>query len=249
MNIPEKEIENFITTSIMPLEGWINPDAAHVICLALNHQYTLGDSGGILEFGVWKGKLLSLLCKFRTDAEPVTGVDAFIGLTEAQAIHRTQEIRKNIELVYGSSEFVQIFKGRSTDYYRSPEITMRKVISIDGGNDFSSRVGDLEYSSKFLTKDGIIIMNGVFNRFNPDSSQALFHFLESEHGRDLCVVADCNNKTILCRRGAHSSYYDFFRLRISRRNCPLFVRTAEKLDSFGTHYTPRIEGIPIIPFA
>lgn len=249
MNLPENEIESFIATSIMPLEGWINPDAAHVICLALNHQYSLGDFGGILEFGVWKGKLLSLLCKFRADGESVTGVDAFVGLTDAQAIHRTQEIRRNIESVCGSSEFVDIFRGRSTGYYQSPKIVMRKVISIDGGNDFLSRVGDLEYSSRFLTKYGIIIMNGVFNRFNPDSSQALFHFLASESGRDFCVVADCNNKTILCRRGAHSSYYDFFQLRISRRDLPLFVRTAEKLDSFGTHYSPRIEGIPIIPFA
>lgn len=249
MTIPEQEIESFIENSIMPLEGWINPDAAHVICLALNHQHALGEFGGVLEFGVWKGKLLSLLCKFRTDAELVTGVDAFVGLTEAQAIHRAQEIRKNVESVCGSAEFLKIFRGRSTDYHQLQDAVLRKVISIDGGNDLQSRVSDLNYSSNILTDYGIIIINGVFNRFNPDSSQALFHFLESGPGRDFCVVADCNNKTILCRRAAHSSYYDFFRLRISRRDRPLFVRTAEKLDSFGTHYTPRIQGLPIIPFA
>lgn len=245
----EDSAERFIRASILPIDGWINPDAAFVIALCLQYQVELGETGDIIEIGVWQGKLLSLLYKYINSDERAYGVDCFAGLSPEQAQNRSRVVSENVASSCGDASRLQMIAMRSDQVSLDHFVNKFKVVSIDGGNDFESRFFDLRRCSRNLSSNGFIILNGVFNRFNPDSTEALFAFLHSPEGADFSVVADCNNKTIIVRKIAHAGFYNFLKQRIDSKSRPLYVRTSEKLESFGTYYRPHIARLPIIPFA
>ena len=249
ISVLEESTERFIRDSILPIEGWINPDAAFVIALCLQYQLEVGETGDIIEIGVWQGKLLSLLYKYINRDEKAYGVDCFVGLSLEQAHHRSGVVSKNIASACGDASRLHMIAMRSDQVSPGYFVNKFKVASIDGGNDFASRSFDLRLCARNLSTNGFIILNGVFNRFNPDSTEALFAFLHSPEGADFSVVADCNNKTIIVRKVAHAGFYNFLRQRIDSKSRALYARTSDKLEGFGTYYRPHIASFPIIPFA
>lgn len=204
---------------IKDVEGWLNDMDADFTERLLRHLLNIGQVGAVAEFGVHKGKYLSLIhgasAEWRTST---LGVDALVdgkGNTLRDDFKQSaiDDILRSLALT-SNTERVLIHQANTltlttqsvADLAQSPIA----FISIDGGHDAETVYHDLSIAAPNLSKGGIISLDDVFNIKVPGVVEGVCRFL-MKNSESYGVFAICGNKTFVTQRDHHSAWLQFCR--------------------------------------
>lgn len=228
--------------------GWLSPEAA-----LLMQRIAAADPGpGVLEFGVFKGKLLALAAALFEG--PVVGVDAmWNGLNNPLTGHDLETVKDlvlaniagvsngvNAELVISDTTSLGCadLARYSPDGYG--------FISVDAGHDADPVFHDMSLAASLLRPGGVIFADDVFNSACPGVAEGFFRFM-AQDGR-LKVFATGYNKTLLTDAASHALWLGrAYEWSDGAEHC--FERTRGQLAAnVSALWKPSVAGSEIVPF-
>ena len=155
------------------MDGWINRESAAIMSMFMEYQTSNGISGNALEIGIWEGKSAALIAA-HLDAisEAMILIDPFINKYRDKIIENFRAAGANT--TEGTAIFEQAY---SEDVLRDPANLERygrcRLVHIDGGHSGSSVYNDLEIANLVLLRNGLVIVDDVFNPAYPSHRGSL----------------------------------------------------------------------------
>jgi hypothetical protein len=239
------------------IEGWLDVSTATVTAELLNFQAAKNIKGSLLEFGVHKGRYLSLIYGFHDSEERVVGVDAFferlgVPLLPQWRDHAMGVIKANVEKIWGEVSSLDLLAGLTSQipFEKLKEYAPDgyRFISIDAGHDAESVLGDLLICSRLLSVDGIIAVDDLFNPLVPGVSEGFFQWaLDAGGSASHSAIAFCGNKAFVSKEASHDLYYKFFSDLILGEKYE-FMKGARTIHNrnVANNYSPTFFGRPYI---
>jgi len=231
------------------IEGWMLPDAADLMKRIASHDV----SPGVLELGVFKGKLLAVAAALF--AGPVVGVDAmWNGLNNPLESADIEDVKKlirnnvaklapgvNIEIVVSDTTLL-------TPNDISPlSANGFGFISVDAGHDPDPVVHDLGLATELLAPGGVIFLDDGFNSACPGVGEGMFRFLSED--RRLKAFATGYNKTLFTDSESHSLWLSRAYEWVRSGEEPMFERTRAQISAnIAARWAPTLCGSEIVPF-
>ena len=141
--------------------------------------------------------------------EKVLAIDPILALKATSNRVPSERARfiQRFENRFGNSEFLEIIS-QGSETVSAEEIKSIvgpvRLFSVDGNHATEFVLHDLQIAAQSLTRDGIIIVDDVFNIFNPGVQTAFHRFLTSS--RDVVAFLIGTNKVYLCHRNRAEFY-------------------------------------------
>lgn len=155
--------------------------------------------GGLVEFGVFKGRSAFLLHAFRQPSETLYLVDTKL----------TQETRER----FGSDPASKLFEMDSKVFYaeRSGGEGIRgkcRLVHVDGSHTFDNVSGDMLAGEGLLMENGLVILDDFQNPNYPQVQAAFFNYLIERKSalRPFLIGA---NKCFICFEKAHPFWLQY----------------------------------------
>lgn len=184
------------------IPGWMAPEAAQLMEFIAKYD----DGSGVLEFGVYKAKLLALAATLFSG--PTVGVDAmWNGLNNPLTGHDLQsainEVTTNVRNLSGRE--IELIVSDTTRL-KASDIAPHApsgffFISVDAGHDPDPVFHDLDLAASLLKRGGVIFLDDGFNSACPGVGEGMFRFLFSD--KRLKPFATGYNKTLLTDAASH----------------------------------------------
>lgn len=276
MNQPDRLIDpdgdlyhQHVKPALDRIEGWLAEPAAQFTAWLMAQQNLNAIEGGVVEFGVYRGRYLALLyvCGLAM-SRPVVGVDIFAGVESrrnAKAISilkdvlraTAQECQARTKTSQADIDADQLFiLAADTLKLSAGEVTRllgpagAAFISVDGGHEAEHLFNDIGLSAELLAPGGIIAVDDAFNHSTPGAIEGTCRWFDTaNHGR-LSAFAHCYNKLFLCRSDDHNKWLVQAKRYVnSHAHLDFGQRTLLRMkenDSIG--FTPRFFGIELVPF-
>jgi hypothetical protein len=161
--------------------------------------------GNILEIGVFRGLSFIPLRTLLKNDECIVAIDLF----DTYFNHELSKdmFIKNVIKVFDNLDNTIIITENSTNL--SPN-SLRinhyqyRIISVDGGHDYSTVINDLNLSMNILNDEGIIIVDDYNNTNWPEVKSGTDKFLEDNRHMGGFSLYDCNK--FLIGHKAHKTY-------------------------------------------
>jgi hypothetical protein len=161
------------------------------------NAYTEANSIKILEIGVWKGAWSESVLRNSVHSELV-GIDPYPGgefpLNAKKSMLMAMQDLTNLDRFKLQESYV----GLCQQFH---------LVHIDGKHTESNVSNDLDYVSRNLFKDGIIIVDDYRHDYFPGVASAMYKFL-SKGDYTLFLVTE--GKAYICHQRYHSFYYEYF---------------------------------------
>lgn len=217
----KSEVKNFITENknlpinkefileqrkFKMLDGWFSGISRAIFDSILSFQDKNGLLGNCFEIGVWKGKSAIEIAKFLRENEKLLLIDPLLD-------NNKDEIFASLKEITGKDKsYLQIYPGYSEEfeYYSEAKQYLKKTrfIHIDGCHVGENVFNDLVLAEKFLSKDGVIVIDDFFNDEYPQITEATYKYLfKNEYSLRIFLVGA--NKAYLCRPNSYAFYYNF----------------------------------------
>ena len=217
----KSEVKNFITENknlpinkefileqrkFKMLDGWFSGISRAIFDSILSFQDKNGLLGNCFEIGVWKGKSAIEIAKFLRENEKLLLIDPLLD-------NNKDEIFASLKEITGKDKsYLQIYPGYSEDfeYYSEAKQYLKKTrfIHIDGCHVGENVFNDLILAEKFLSKNGVIVIDDFFNDEYPQITEATYKYLfKNEYSLRIFLVGA--NKAYLCRPNSYAFYYNF----------------------------------------
>jgi hypothetical protein len=205
----------FIEDKLPGVTGWLIPSAAYFTAYLMGFQDQKKIEGPALEFGVYHGKYLCLMmhCALKQGSY-VGGCDTFeLCHPEYAWVHA--------ETFFGSREKMILWKGSTRNYSAKVMSSMihvpPRIISVDGDHTAEGSLYDMQLAQKVIAKNGIMVLDDVYNPMAIGVSEGAFRYLLSGDCEFIPFAHICN-KTFLCRREQHGLYFSAGRQFVE--DCP-----------------------------
>lgn len=251
------------------IEGWLAEPAAHYTVWLMARQNLDAIAGGIVEFGVYRGRYLALLylCG-QAMKRPVIGVDLFAGLGSEhnagaiaavkEVLHTTAQkarVRANIKQAAGDTEQLHILAADTLQLKAADLMPLlgpsgAAYISVDGGHEAVHLMNDIGLSAELLAPGGIVAVDDAFNFSTPGAIEGTCRWFDTQNRDRLAAFAQCYNKLFLCRTEDHGKWLEQTRHYVeTHKHLDFGQRTVQRMkenDAIG--FTPRFFGREIVPF-
>lgn len=240
------------------IPGWLSPTAIDFTARVFAKLDELNAREPILEFGVFKGRYLSLLYYLgKHRGAQVVGVDGmFVGvkilLEERWIPSAIAEIENAVRLLSGEIDRLEIICADTADI--TPERLTNRLfsfISIDAGHEATDVLKDFSTAQLLLSDTGVIAADDVFNGMVPGVAEGAARFFLLENGGgDLAPFAYCANKLFLCRRKHHEMYLAWAREQLLDDRAKYLKNSREhNQNNDNLSFYPELFGFKIIPFS
>lgn len=196
-----------------PVEGWFFPVDAQLFAFIDHVQQERSLTGNLYEIGVHHGKTALLLARFLRPGERLGVCDVF-GNQDLN-LDRSGEGSLRLFLrnvgTYTSLDpsAVAVHPKRSDALTEVETTTGCRIFHIDGGHLPKDVKNDLQVAIRALHRDGVVIVDDVFNSSWPGVAEGFFEFLRSDH-TELVPLLIGGNKVFLCRPGSLGMYEEAF---------------------------------------
>jgi hypothetical protein len=188
-----------IHQSAGPIEGMLSDFSMAAMDSILQHQEDNRVGGHLLEFGVYRGRSLSVLAHHVKPGERLIGVD----VAEYIDRERITAIAPNLEFCLSSSE---TFKGQFRGY--SELKRKARVVHVDSSHFFSTTIAELEMCEELLADRGIAILDDFTNLDYSQILAATYKYLYTRR-TNLTVFLVTTEKAYLCRKQDFNFYGQF----------------------------------------
>ena len=197
-----------IESIVQKVEGWLWHDAAVFTADLFAFQRTLPEfdpSLGVLEFGTYKGKYLSLFYLLTGETKaPVYGIDIF-------ELAQENDVRNAVISLFGNDNRLHLTKANTREV--SPDRLKSLLggkalnfISVDAEHSCEGVLNDLRLSEAFLSPTGIIAVDDFTNVHCPGVTEGAIRFLIESN--EIKPFASVCNKLFLCRKEMADLYYE-----------------------------------------
>jgi len=242
----------FVQTRVGPIPGWMYPEAALFTAALARAQRALGVTGPTLELGVFQGKYLAVLYRLSDPAEPVVGVDLFVGAADKEAA--AGAVRANIATACGDASRLRIVVADSLELTgeklaRGAGARDYRFISVDAGHTRELVLRDLETATPLLRPGGIMALDDAFNFCTPGVIEGIAEFFLRRKPA-LAPFAHCYNKLFVTTPECHARYLDAARSFVEEMDgLPTCARTrAQCEENRSCGFSPTLFGYEIVPF-
>lgn len=187
----------FLKVIVQPIPGWLEDYAALRTMDLLAWQNLSGNSGPLLEIGVFAGKYLSILLRY-SGRHPVVGIDTFQYVDQETVLGHLNRVPGNPTLIkspstsMSSQEILDLLGG-------SP-----RFISVDGSHEMPDVVWDLGLSDKLLSDWGVVAVDDFLNPMTLGVNEGVNRFFSTP--RNLAPFFYTANKLFLCRPHRFEDY-------------------------------------------
>jgi hypothetical protein len=226
---------------IQSIPGWLVPQQLIVQDAFLTLQRKAGLTGNLVEIGVWKGRLASLMALHRTSNEQILLIDPAINnQIVTEAFNTVGAEVKNTHVLPLLSQRLPTVKG-----WENLAASVR-YFHIDGEHSRQAVIRDLELADFTLHDDGLVIVDDFFNNTYPQVSQAVFEYQAANSGR-LILLVHGFNKAILCRPKAYANYQTWMMQNLAQilrtqGHDAILAKTSSILDT--SCYTIQLNNVP-----
>jgi hypothetical protein len=180
------------------IEGFMSGFSMQAMDAVLSHQESLGQSGHLLEFGVWKGRSASLIS---AHARP----DERLILADVSQLLTPETLAK----FYRQPEFIQT---NTEDFRRACDLRPLKravrFLHIDSGHEYRTTLAEMKLADDLLAEGGIACLDDFTNLNYSQILAAAFKYLYTTK-TDLCFFMVTDDKGYLCRRPWYERYGRF----------------------------------------
>lgn len=253
-------LESTVWEKVNALEGWLNYSAAHFTWMLMKHQRHLPVTGPVVEFGVFKGKYLSLLTEASASTgEKVFGYDGFFSAYNVEILPGDiEQVRQmmvgNVASVVGDVSRLTVVRSNTLKLDASSLLEQIggqvSFASIDAGHEAHEVAHDLEVISDVLAPGGIIAADDVFNYVCPGVMEGTCRFLDSLDEPKIAPFAAVGNKVFFTTPDHHAHYFDVTKRFVASTDEPYLVATFETMRSNTENgYFPKFFGYEIVPFS
>lgn len=263
------QYQNHVRPALERIEGWLAEPAAQFTAWLMARQNADAIEGGIIEFGVYRGRYLALLylCG-RAMKRPVVGVDLFSGVGSEHnpytvaalknMLHTTAEkarIRSNVGQVSSDTDQLHILAADTLELKASDVAALlgptgAVFISVDGGHEAVHLVNDIGLAAELLAPGGIVAVDDAFNHSTPGAIEGTCRWFATRNEGRLAPFAHCYNKLFLCRTEDHGTWLGHARDYVrTHTHLDFAQRTVQRMDeNQAIGFSPRFFGFEIVPF-
>jgi hypothetical protein len=187
--------------------------------------------GNWFEIGVWKGRSAAAFMELRNKGEKIVLVDFLIDhIGVLNALKSGGFDVENVESVAKkSAEFGRFEKSEL-------EGTVR-WFHVDGDHSAQCTYNDIGIADRFISGDGVIILDDFFNPRYVSVAWAIFDYMRT-HPHSLRMVLAGDNKAYLCRPARMAMYRNFILQQLpaflSKNNCRLALHQSYSMADCDT---------------
>ena len=203
-----KELADYLDKAYDNIIGFC--PAKTIWALDILENIDLNKDHGIMEIGVHHGRFFIALnsivnSSFQSVAIDVFGrqdlnidasgegdLDIFLDNLSKYDIHRGS----NVIVACGDSTDHRTFNSLPAEY---------KYISVDGGHTIEHVVNDMNLASKFISNEGVVIVDDYFNHWWPSVTEGIFKYMSSTP--TLVPFMSTPNKLWFCKLSYKNRYY------------------------------------------
>jgi len=236
-------------SALEKIPGWLAVEAAQIAQRIASHPIP----DGVLEFGVFKGKLLSLSAALFNG--PVVGVDAMWNginnpLTGTDLESAIAQVLAAVKSVAPGAEPHLIVS--DTMLITVADISKLApngfgFISVDAGHDADPVCHDMNLAASLLAPGGVIFADDVFNDRCPGVAEGTFRFLASDNR--LKAFATGYNKTMFTDAASHSMWLGRAYEWAANGEGAMYERTRAQIDAnIASLGRPMLGNGEIVPF-
>jgi Methyltransferase domain len=246
-----------IWEKVNAIEGWLAYSAAHFTWALIRHQERAALNGPIVEFGVYKGKYLSLLAAASAGTKAkLYGFDGFFAgynreLDPQWIDHARNVMIDNVESVTPAGDRLTIIRANTLTLSAADVLDTvgGRVMfsSVDAGHEADEVHHDMMLMSSALANGGIIAADDVFNAV---VAEGLCRCLASQSVQRIAAFATVGNKMFFTTPDHHARYVEFTKQFIASAKEDYVLaarRHRENNESIG--YAPSFFGREVVPFA
>ena len=200
-----------INEKIDTVDGFFQPLDQYIWDWILTLQNEENLFGHLVEFGVYKGKSLCKLAQHQKVGEHILGVDCSLSLegmktSVMNAVKKTSNISLNcVNLLDCMTEYLYTTRytseGGATTEFRNKA----RFLHIDAGHSGYNVYEDLKLADKYLSPNGILVMDDWSTRFYPDLVDAFYRYIiANPNSFKILMISEC--KMYACRPKEYSNY-------------------------------------------
>jgi hypothetical protein len=177
---------------------------------------------GIMEIGVHHGQFFIALNSIVDPGFMSAAIDVF----ERQDLNidASGEGDRNIFLdnlraydIHRGSNVI-IADGDSTDHKTFDMLpTEYRYISVDGGHTVEHVINDMQLASRFITNEGVVILDDYFNHWWPSVTEGIFKYMSTSP--TLVPFMSTPNKLWFCKLSYKRRYYEHMNQIINNKCC------------------------------
>jgi hypothetical protein len=244
-NLKLDGVDQYISTGMPKVEGWLNRYAAELIAAISASQQQVGIRGAVGEIGVHHGKLFILLLLGAGPEERAFAIDLFEdqdqNTDDSGKGDRTRFVQ-NVRAFSGRDQDVLVISKSSLEV--SPgeivnELGPARLISIDAGHTAECTNNDLKLAAAVMDEGGVAILDDYFNAAWPDvATGAAEYFLDSTSV--LRPFAIGPNKLFLSAPSNHDFYRKALRDRFDPYKTSRMFRA--EVDLYGADFSVMTPG-------
>lgn len=194
--LTKMDISRPVQSTDADIEGWYDARFDTILRQISDQQ----GPGHLAEIGVHYGKSFIHLSQMRRPEERSLAVDCFDEQHHNRSFSGSGKKATFLRNVRNLSR-VTVLEGNSLDFTGQDYLAAIggpiRIFHVDGGHDAETALHDLTQAAQALTKDGVLVIDDVFNQDWPAVSQALYKFIASS---DMKPFAIGYNKVCLSRR-------------------------------------------------
>jgi hypothetical protein len=188
---------------IQAIDGWLKDQMLVMLDSVLTYQRENGIGGNMIEIGVWKGRLASLLALHRGNGEQVLLVDPTN--KPADVVASLQSVGASTEAVHSIPVYSQKLLGLP---FWPKIIDTVRCIHIDGEHSRQAVMRDLAIAEQAVHDHGLVVLDDFMTVVYPQVTQAVFEYLLTNPGR-FTLLACGFGKAFLCRPKTYRFYQDW----------------------------------------
>jgi hypothetical protein len=199
--LAREQLQKYQETGFQEIQGWASPELFKILDL-LNSQ-DFNQRGGVLEIGVHHGLFFLMLLQLAEANSTSYALDLF----ENQALNIDHSgcgdrtiFEQNLSK-YGNGKNVRIATIDSTDKAAVDSLGLPsgtfKFISVDGGHTVEHTCSDLKLAEKYISNEGLVILDDFLNADWLGVTEGGFEFMNSKP--TLVPLAAGHNKLFLCK--------------------------------------------------
>lgn len=200
-----------INEKIDTVEGYFKPIDQYTWDWFLSLQNEENVHGHLAEFGVYKGQSLCKLAQYQKGNEHLLGIDHLLneeGMKSSvlNAIKKTSNISlANVDLLSRQTQMITGTKitqeaGITTEYRYDT-----RFLHIDASHAGYNAYNDLELADKFISRNGILVMDDWRTACYPDISEAFYKYT-FVHPNSFKILLITESKMYACRPCEHANY-------------------------------------------
>lgn len=237
------------------LPGWLCEEAVDLTRFLMDRQNAARLPGCVIEFGVFRGKYLSVLYEASAPAaRPVHGYDLFEGERNPAILGGyCQDVVANVAQVCGEADRLTMELADTLDLDGNRllrEHGPAAMISVDAGHGAVHLENDLKLVRTLLGPGGFAAIDDAFNHSTPGAIEGTCRYFEHANDGALTAFAHCYNKLFVCRAPDHAGYLAAVRaFMAAHADAPFVQRTqARAAENAAGDYVPTFFGEEMVPF-